>query len=377
MDLGFLDKQSKVTPLLVKLYDSQKINSLKNNKDGYERHELVKSVIDLLDMPLSERESELVADVLISLMRQAALEMRQALAEKLSTLDNVPLRLILQLANDDIDVARPILKNSMILDDLDLIYIIKSKPQEYWEAIAHREVMSAQLINILVDTGDFDTAVALVKNTDILLTEHALNALSDMAQKSDILALPLLSRDEVGKDVAMALYQYVGEALKVVIQEEYGIDQGVVIDAVDEVIIDLQDSADNVSEFMPTLTMIKAAKRYKNKGLLTSKLILASLRRGQIAAFIAQFAEFAYVSPETVLEVLSQQSGQGLAVLAKAHDLVKEDFVSIFLLSNRVRNQGKMVDLNDLTKAINYYTRIDKDMARDILKNSLQDELSQ
>lgn len=376
MDLGFLDKSSSVTPLLVRLYDSHKLHSLAKDRDPDSRSELVSVITELLGMELSPRETELVADVLIGLVAQAALDMRKALSDKLSLLDNVPLRLVLQLANDDIEVAAPTLMNSPVLEDLDLIYIIKSKSSEYWQAIAKREDMSNQLMNILADTRDFDTALALAENENIVLTDHAMGVLADLAQKSEDLAQPLLRREEVGEDVAKALYQYVGEELKAMITQEYGVSNGSIINAVDEVIVELEQASEAVNEFMPTPVMIETAKRYKQKGLLTNKLMLGTLRRGQLAAFVSQFAQYTGMAPETVLEILSQQSGQGLAVTSKAFDIEKEDFVSIFLLSNRVRNHGRMVDLKDLTKAINYFTRIDKMVALQIVQNSLSEELS-
>src|SRR5262245_34641947 len=130
MDLSFLDKSSGVTPILVRLYDSHKLYGLAKDKKPMARAELTSAVSDLLDMDLSPRESELIADVLIALMRQAEKDLRLALAERLSVSDKAPLRLILQISNDDIDIAAPVLRNSNVLGDLDLIYIIKSKSAE-------------------------------------------------------------------------------------------------------------------------------------------------------------------------------------------------------------------------------------------------------
>ncbi len=372
MDLSFLDKSSNVTPLLVKLYDSQQLDNLAKDEKPIARAELTSAVSELLDMDLSPREGELIADVLIGLMRQAELDLREALAEKLSLVENVPLRLVLQLTNDEIDVAGPMLSRSPVLGDLDLIYTIKSKGPAYWQAIAKREEMSNQVINLLTDTRDLDTAITLAKNEQITLTEHAVVVMSDMAQKSDDLAMPLLRRDEVTSDVAKKLFNFVGEQVKAYITEEYGVQAGSIADSVDEVIVELVEANRAVSEFAPTENMLKAADRYKEKGLLTSKLMLGTLRRGQIQAFVAQFAKFSGLNAETTLEIMSQSSGQGLAVACKAYELSKEDFVSIFLLTNRIRNSGRMVDLNDLSKAINYFTKIKSNVARGIIENSSQ-----
>lgn len=376
MDLSFLDKSSDVIPLLVRLYDSHKLHGLAKDDKPLARAELTTAVCELLEMDSSPRESELIADVLIGLMRQAEADLREALAERLAVVENVPLRLILNLANDKIDIARPVLEKSIVLGDLDLIYIIKSKGPAYWQAIAAREQISNQVMNLLSDARDVDTAVMLAENHNIELTEHALSVLSDMAQNSDTLAAPLLRRDDVSADIAKALFKYVGQEIKDYIKEEYGIAEGSIADAVDEVIDGLVEATEAVSEFSPTPSMLKAAERYKDKGLLTTKLMLGTLRRGQIQAFVSQFSKYTGLDPKTTLEIFSQSSGQGLAVACKAFEITKEDFVSIFLLTNRVRNHGRMVDLNDMTKAIAYFNRIKRDVAQGIIQNSLEDELS-
>lgn len=375
MNLGFLDQSSKVTPLLVRLYDSQRLHSLAADKQPQAKAELTDAICELLEMELSPRESELVADVMIGLIRQSELDLRQALADRLAVLDNVPLRLVLQLANDEISVAGSVLRKSSSLSDLDLIYIIKSKTAEYWQEIAHRQAMSDQVMNMLADTGDFDTALVLAENKGIALNEYVITALSDLIQgnkenDTDRLAQPLLRREEVMADVAQILYQHVGEELKSFIQAEYGISHQSVIDMVDDVLLEFIDAEESGHEFAPTTAMLSDTRRQKQKGLLTIKLMLGTLRRGQIKSFVAQFSFFTGLDVDSVLEVLAQTNGQGLAVACKAFNINKEDFVSMYLLTNRVRNGGRMVEIKHMTKAINYYTRIDADVARDIIKNT-------
>ena len=371
MDLSFLDKSSRVTPMLVRLYDSHKLYGLAKDKKPLARAELTSAVSELMDMELSDKERDLIADVLVELLRQAEIELRQALSERLSARDDIPLRLALRLANDEILVADPVLRQSPVLGDLDLIYIIKSKGPEYWQAIATRREMSDQVINTLAETRDFDTAVNLAENASITLTEASMLALSDLAQNSDVLARPLLRREEVPADMASRLYHFVGTELKKFIRDNYEVDTETLLESVDEMVLELVDAAEQKSEFEPTGAMQNAAKRFQEKGLLTMKLMLGTLRRGQIQAFVAQFAEFTNLDAETVETILSQSNGQGLAVACKALDIIKDDFVSIFLLTNRVRNKGKMVDIKDMKRAIDYYNRIEKDVAESIMRNSL------
>ncbi len=370
MDLSFLDKSSTVTPLLVRLYDSHKLYSLAKDKKPYARVELTGVVSDLLEMDLSMKEGELIADVLIALLRQAEKDLRGALAERLSTMDSVPLRLVLQMANDEIEIAEPILRKSPVLGDLDLIYIVKSKSAEYWRKIAQRNALSEQVVELLADTRDLETAINLVENKGIVLTDYTLSILSDIAQGEETLAAPLLRRDEVTADIAGKLYQFVGQDIKQFILDNYELESQVLLDVIDDVVLDLVD-IDEKSELLPTASMEKSADRFAEKGLLTVKLMLSTLKRGQVPAFIAQFAKFSGLDAKTVLEILMQPNGQGLAVACKAFDILKPDFVSIFLLTNGLRNGSSMVDTQDINRAISYYNRVTAEVAKRIMKNSL------
>lgn len=372
MDLGFLDKSSHVTPLLVRLYDSHKIYTLAHDKKPEARQALTKAVLELLEMDLSPREGELIADVLIALIRQAERDLRQALAERLAAMDNVPLRLVLHMANDEIDVARPVLRESCVLGDLDLIYIIRSKGAEYWCEIARRQAMTDQVMELLARTRDFNTALALAENDHIKLTPAAQLVLSDLAQNQDTLARPLLRRDEITPDIAQKLYAYVGAELKSLIAERFGAEGAVVGPVVDEIVMEFSEPKGDDS-LQPHSTALRSAERFKEKGLLTTKMMLGTLKRGQIQSFVAQFAVFTDLSPDLTAQILMQESGQALAIACKAYEIPKADFVSIFLLTNRIRHPGRMVDVKDMTRAIAYYDRIKTDIARHLLKNATQD----
>ncbi len=369
MDLSFLDKSPDVTPILVRLYDSHKLYGLAKDKQPDARAELTSAVAELLNMELSTRETELIADVLIELVRQAETDLREALAERLSVLDNVPLRLILQIANDEINVARPVLTNSNALGDHDLIYIIKSKSTEYWQAIAERKVLNDKVIDTLADTNDIDTAIKLAENKNIKLTNHALTALSDVAQGAESLAQPLLQRDEITSELATALYKHVSEDMKQYISAHFPLESADAGNALDEIIREFR-GAQGASEFAPTPQMLKAADRYKAKGLLTTKLMMGALRRGQVQAFIAQFSKFSGMPADVIEEILKQKTGQGLAVSCKALEVEKSDFISIYLLTNRVRNDVSMVNIKDMNRAVEYYDRITSKVAMDLMSNT-------
>jgi uncharacterized protein (DUF2336 family) len=366
MDLTLLDKASSVTPLIVQLYDNHQLYALARDKNPEARRELTQAIAEILEKNLGASENELIADILIALTRQAEMDLRQAIAERIGGMENVPLRLVLQLANDDIEIAAPVLRASPVLGDLDLVYIIKSRGPKYWQEIAARKSLTAYMINMLAETRDIGTALALAENEVITLTDNALSVLTELAQHSEALADPLLHRPEMKPDLAARLFHFVGEELKTFIKAHFDVEPSDVIKAVDEVIEEMVSGSPN--SYMPTDSMLAAAEQQQSKGLLSIELMISCLRRGQIPSFVAQFKAYTGLSLRTVETVLTQNRGQGLAIACRAFDIPKPDFISIFLLTNPMRSSVRIVDLKDMGRAIEYFDRLKPGMARELIK---------
>ena len=148
MNLNIGGRAGHNAQIMAQFGDLDQLYDLARETSSESREALACAVSSVLDKELTARESELVADVLIALLKQAAKDVRHAMAERLAIMDDVPLRLVLHLANDEIDIAKPILNKSSVLGDFDLLYIIKSKPAEYWREIAMREYLSGQVMSV-------------------------------------------------------------------------------------------------------------------------------------------------------------------------------------------------------------------------------------
>ncbi len=360
-------------PISVQLGDVENLYYLARDKRPESRAQLTHEISSILEADVTPTEGEMVADVLIELLRQAEQDLRQAISEKLSLLQDVPLRLVLQLANDDIGIAKPILVNSPVLGDMDLMYIIKSKTEEYWRAIATRKSLSDNVIDVLADTKDFDTSLALAENEGITLTDHAMTALSDIARGSDIIAMPLLRRAEVPEDLAIALYRYVGEEIKSFITHNYDVDEQKVSAVIDQTVGEFGKTA-SAEDCQPEDHMMEAARAANSREMLTVPGMLGTLRRGNLRSFAAQLSVFTELPSDVITKILMQRNGQGLAILSKAFGIEKQDFISIFMLTSKFWNQGQLVEPNEIKVAVEYYNRATHDVAKQIIKGKLQNK---
>jgi len=88
------------------------------------RRELLEGVTDLFLDPgpgMNAGEQHIAADILSRVAAEVEREVRARLSYRLADLENAPVDLIRQLANDEIQVARPLLERSGALSEADLI----------------------------------------------------------------------------------------------------------------------------------------------------------------------------------------------------------------------------------------------------------------
>lgn len=355
-----------VTPLLVQLYDTHRLYKLAGDGAPEAKRELCEIVAGLLESSAKPSEKELIADILISLIRQAERDLKRALADRLSVMDAAPLRLVLRLAEEDIGVSGPILRHSKVLNDLDLLYIIQSHDSPYWQVIAAREGLAGPVVDKLAETRDTKTARVLAGNETAELSSAAQTILTELACGDESIARSLLHRPELPAEIARRLYSHVAEDLKAFIEAEYDVKAGDIQDAIADVVSEFTKSPD--SGFRPTPAMIKAAATFAEKGQLNMQLMVSTLKRGQVASFVAQFSKFCGLPVSVVLSMLQQPQGQGLAISCKLHDICRDDFLSMFLLTRRMARADGVVDHRDLNRAITYYDRISKDMAERLIR---------
>lgn len=358
-----------MNPLLVQLYDSHRLYEMASDKSPQARAELMHTVTSLLNLPLKTSESELVCDILISLMRQAETDLRQALAERLSIIENVPLRLILKLAHDEIGIAEKVLRRSPVLNDLDLIYLIQAQGPDYWRAIAARNTMGEAVVDALAETRDMPTAITLANNEAVSLTQKAVQILVDLAKGYDDLARPLLNRAEIPAELAQTLYDHVGDELKRIIVGKKGDVRAEIEQAIDDVLSEFTGRVEPA--YMPSDSMVQAAEMFAAQGELTAGMMIRTLKRGQLSSYIAYFSRFTGMNAHMVLSILQQKCGQGLAISCKATNVAKNDFIAMFMLTQRLRSSDGVVDQAALQKAITYYDRISKPVALRIMRGSV------
>lgn len=354
---------------LVQLHDTQRVISLAKEKSPNAISKLTGIIIEALDSNLTDREADLAADVLIDLTKRLEKTIRAGLSLRLSSIEKVPLRLALHLANDDIEVAAPFLENSPALTEMDLFYIVQGRDNEHWAAVAKRAQLGESIVNLLAEKKDFKTSQNLLKNENIVLSEKALSTLTAFVQKNASLVKEFVKRKEVSEKMLIELYWKVNESERQTIIELCEIDEKLLDQQMQDVAIDFANVA--LENLVVTSEMQDTARRYKDRGMLSIQKMVRTLKDGQIGLFYALFAEYSNIPVSVLDQVFMSDQGKALAVIAKALDIDRSVFVSFFVQTRKLRRASKGIDHNQLYAALNHFNNVTVEAAKSLMPKIL------
>ncbi|GGO16344.1 hypothetical protein GCM10007972_25300 [Iodidimonas muriae] len=342
---------------------------LAREKTAQARRQLFENMTDLFlseEGRLSEHERALMSDIMVKLVRTVEKSLRQELADFFAKTDVDLPDVVRLLANDEIEVARPLLEKSKLLHDTDLIEVIRMRTDEHRLVIALRDEVSEDVANALVEYGNGDVIEALLRNADASLSQRAMEYLVAESRRVDRFQEPLLNREDLPSELAYRMYWWVAAALRKKIVSDFDVDPLVVDNAMRQAsrgLIAQQKTSEGA--------YIKAQRlvhRLSETGDLTVEFLLGCLRQKRIAVFVAGLAELGCVDFRTAWRIFNDTGGESLAILAKAIGMERAQFTSVYLLISQAREGAKARGPGALKGILDLFDRVSSVNARGALQ---------
>ena len=199
--------------------------SLARNASPDARQRLLLGVIALCDArPPSGELSPVLGEIFLSLARQAEREVRKVLSERLAGADWAPAALVNVLALDEIEIARPILASSPVLQDDDLLRVLIEASLEHQIAVARRPRISGRVADAVIERGEPIVLTALATNRTAEISPDGLRRLVDHSRRIAALRSPLTRHPRLTEALAEQMYHWVGEALRQSISARFVVD---------------------------------------------------------------------------------------------------------------------------------------------------------
>ncbi len=346
--------------------DVQDLVKLARDKSQKGRSDLVTALNDLYfddGQLLTEQDRAIMADIMRELVHEVEMSVRRSLAHRMAERPDAPIELVVKLANDEIEVAHPILIRSEVLRDIELIEIVQHRTMEHQLAISMRPYVSEQLSDALVETDNEEVIRTLLSNDGARIADNTMGELVEQSQRVESFQKPLVRRRDLPQDLVKKLYWGVSAALRKHIVENYEIDRGdldeTIEGAVKDILAEEADAARRPPQSRSGLAPVEPEDEH---------ILIRLLRQGEIAMFLDKFTALTGLRITLVRRLLFEAGGEGLAIAAKAIGLEKHAFITIFLRFRQGRLGDKQVEADELSRATEFFDRVESAEAQALLR---------
>ncbi|MBT5110351.1 MAG: DUF2336 domain-containing protein [Rhodospirillaceae bacterium] len=318
--------------------DSDALLELARNNTAGARSELIENItaFPLADHnAMSDHERSLLYDILNSIVHDAEMSVRLTMSACLAELPDAPRDLVRLLANDAIDIAYPILTKSGVLQDEDLLEIIRNRTMEHQLAISVRRAISEDVSAGLVETANENVIGSLLRNQDASISRQTMEYLVEESKRFDSFQEPILRRRELDPELVTRMFAWVSGALRQSILDDWDLDPGVVDSLLQRAVSrEIQATAYAAADIPKSAQL---ANTLVDADQVDPVLMLKTLQDGEIALFIAMFTSLTKLDGEFAKRLLFEPSGDRMAVVCKASGIGKAIFTSIFALTRLTR----------------------------------------
>lgn len=305
---------------------------LNGEHDHEEREQLFRNMAQLFAFVSDRCDDDQVAqydEVLCQLAGLVEVEARSHVAKLLAPLERAPGTAVLKLANDVIEVARPLLEFSALLSDDDLIDIITNQSEDHRVAIAGRAEVNERVGDAIVDHGDRPSILRLVRNENAGFDPETVQKLVKRATQDAEIATDLRGRTDIDwKSLRGEIDEVAGKVLQSIGETERRFDP-VAAGKVNTVVFNrIRNRAGfNAQEWKVAYNQVRGLADRKQ---LNDRALARFARFGYGHHAAAAIAVILKVPPEVVVKWLAGQDYVAVTVALRASGMAPDLFEAIF-----------------------------------------------
>lgn len=323
------------------------------------RSEIYMAVASLFRMQgaeLSERERALMRDILKRLTLDVEMAIRISLAEKLADDADAPLDLILLLADDAIEVARPIILRSRRLSDDDILEFLAHADAARQTVCAARPHIGEPVTEKLAASDVESVLVALVRNATARIGEQTFETLVEKSRQIAAIQEPLAHRPDLPSPLATRLCSWASEAIKTYLVASRQIDVGAISGKLDAATKSVTEApaADGASSGRKLVEKLAIA------GQLKPGFLLRVLQQGQTDLFDLAFAKLLSVEPTSFRDLFYRRGARPVALACRAVGIDRCVFPTVYSISRQARSINPVLthdERSEIETVFESYTR--------------------
>ncbi len=345
--------------------DMGRLAQLAVNPQGTSREEIFLAVASLYRIQgsgLNERERALMHEILRRLTKDVEMAIRIALAERLADDTTAPHDLILLLADDNIEVARPLLLRSPLLSDEDMLRLIAECSIGHQETVASRPHIGEVVTEALSKSDAESVLVALVRNATARISTIAYNTLVEKSRGIASLHEPLAQRSDLPPQLATRMCEWVSDALKTYIKQNYSIAPQKLNAAFEQA-----ETAIKSEPAPPKTPPAESAQKLIDKlaasGQLKAGFLLRVLHQGQTDLFDLALAKLTNLPVAELRGRFYRGGPRAVALACRGVGIDRCVFTTVFNLSRQAHNMRTNLSYADLAEVDRVFAAVPKTSA--------------
>jgi uncharacterized protein (DUF2336 family) len=330
-----------------------------------QRAEMLSRVTDLF-MASAERYSvdqiDLFDEVIAKLATAIEAKARAKLSIRLADVPSAPPKVVRMLAfDDDIEVARPILKESERLEEADLLVNAKSKSQHHLAAISERKSLSESVTDVLVTRGDRQVVHSVVRNAGARFSDAGFRMLVKRSSGDEALAMQVGTRSDLPRQHFLRLLEQASATVRSRLAAENPNATAAVEGVLSEVVGGIRTETRKVSShYAAAVAEVEAIKK---SGQLGEAEVYQFTRSGKFEEATVALSMLIGIELDAVERALHDRGHEIALILAKLAGFSSTTAKAILLLKTADRG----ISAQDLDNALRTYEKLQIDTARRVL----------
>jgi uncharacterized protein (DUF2336 family) len=323
-----------------------------NPQGGASREEIYLAVASLYRIQgagLNTRERELMREILRRLTRDVEMAIRIALAQRLAEDSTAPHDLILLLVDDTIEVARPLILNSPLLTENDVLRLIAESGIGHQEAVAGRPHIGIAVTDALAKSDHETVLLALVRNATAKISHASYETLVQKSRALTGLQESLIHRPDLPPALANNMCEWVSDALKTYIKTNYQIAAQNVESALSDAKVVVRSEPVGPHD-PPADSAQKLIEKLAISGQLKAGFLMRVLSQGQTDLFDLGFARLMEMDLQRFRRTFYEKGAQPVALSCRAAGIDRSVFNTVFNLSRQSRGMVPMMSGAEATQ---------------------------
>ncbi len=336
------------------------IEILAQETSSDKRREMLNAVTDIFLVTQddqNESDQLVFSDVMERVAYELEVEARVHLAQKICDAPKVSRQLIVRLANDEIDIARPVLERSTVLQDGDLLSVIRNRSQDHLFSIAGRNSVSEGVSSELVERGNERAVIRLTGNQGADISNKSFEKIVGRADENSGLVDALGSRSDIPAHIMNKIKTKVSGRMKSEFMDSHpdldGQFVGEMIDRCAED-IDLDYCQESIAEF---------DKLHRSDGL-NEEIVARLAREKRLPDLVHCLGLMTGLDNGSVSQCVLKAELPALAILCKSNSFSSSTFLALV----EIRREDSALQSSALAQAARDYDALSPRTAERVMR---------